>query len=111
MTALNEKGCKFSLDDFGSGLSSFGYLRDLPVDYLKIDGVFIRDIDTNRIDRVMVQSINTIGQEMGLKTIAEFVENESIFNELIDIGVDFAQGYHIARPAPIEDWQKRSDDF
>lgn len=106
MTALNEKGCKFSLDDFGSGLSSFGYLRDLPVDYLKIDGVFIRDIDTNRIDRVMVQSINTIGQEMGLKTIAEFVENESILNELIEIGVDFAQGYHIARPAPIEDWQK-----
>jgi Amt family ammonium transporter len=99
---LKSIGCRFALDDFGSGLSSFGYLKNLPVDYLKIDGAFIRDIDTNSMDQVMVQSINTIGHQMKLQTIAEFVESDAILQILRDIGVDFVQGYHIDRPRPLE---------
>lgn len=99
---LKAIGCRFALDDFGSGLSSFGYLKNLPVDFLKIDGTFIKDIDNNPMDAVMVQSINTIGHQMGLQTIAEFVESESILKTLRDIGVDFVQGYHIDKPRPLE---------
>ncbi len=95
---VKEKGCRFALDDFGSGVSSFGYLKNLPVDFLKIDGAFVRDIKTDRIDRAMVKSINEIGQIMGKKTIAEFVENDAVFQELKKIGVDYAQGYGIAKP-------------
>ncbi len=95
-------GCRFALDDFGSGLSSFGYLKSLPVDYLKIDGTFIKDIDRNKMDAVMVQSINTIGHQMGLKTIAEFVESDAILAVLRDLGIDYVQGYHIDRPRPLE---------
>ena len=95
---IREKGCRFALDDFGSGVSSFGYLKNLPVDFLKIDGAFVRDIKTDRIDRAMVKSINEIGQIMGKKTIAEFVENDAILQELKKIGVDYAQGYGIAKP-------------
>jgi len=95
---IREKGCHFALDDFGSGVSSFGYLKNLPVDYLKIDGAFVRDIKTDRIDRAMVKSINEIGQIMDKKTIAEFVENDAILQELKKIGVDYAQGYGIAKP-------------
>ena len=89
------------LGDFGSGLSSFGYLKNLPVDYLKIDGLFIRDIADNNINFAMVKSINEIGQVMGKKTVAEFVENDAILDKLHDIGVDFAQGYGIGKPVPI----------
>jgi Amt family ammonium transporter len=99
---LKSIGCKFALDDFGSGLSSFGYLKNLKVDYLKIDGSFIKDIDKDTTDKAMVQSINSIGHVMGLKTIAEFVETEEILNTLNEIGVDYAQGYHIDRPRPLE---------
>ncbi len=99
---LKAFGCRFALDDFGSGLSSFGYLKNLPVDYLKIDGAFIKDIDNDSMDAVMVQSINTIGHEMGLKTIAEFVKSEGILRVLEEIGVDYVQGYHIDRPRPLE---------
>jgi diguanylate cyclase (GGDEF)-like protein/PAS domain S-box-containing protein len=98
ITALRERGCLFSLDDFGSGLSSFGYLKNLPVDYLKIDGLFVKDILEDKVDLAMVKSINEVGHVMGKKTIAEFVENEAIFNLLNVLGVDYAQGYGIGKP-------------
>lgn len=100
---LKQKGCQFALDDFGAGLSSFGYLKNLPVDYLKIDGSFIKNIHLNSIDSVMVQSIITIGHEMGLKTIAEFVENQDILDHLKQLNVDYVQGYHIGHPRPLEE--------
>ncbi|WP_168220515.1 EAL domain-containing protein [Azospirillum thermophilum] len=98
--ALKGRGCRFSLDDFGSGLSSFAYLKNLPVDYLKIDGSFVRHIVEDRLDRAFVQSINDIGHLMGIETIAEYVETPAIEAVLRDLGVDFAQGYAVARPAP-----------
>jgi Amt family ammonium transporter len=95
-------GCRFSLDDFGSGLSSFGYLKNLKVDFLKIDGSFIRDIAKDSTDEAMVKSINSIGQVMGLKTIAEFVETQEIMEKLSTIGINYAQGHYIDRPRPLE---------
>ena len=100
---LSEFGCQFALDDFGSGLSSFAYLKNLPVCTLKIDGMFVKDILDDPIDEAMVKSINDIGHVMGMKTIAEFVENDAIRQRLQDMGVDFAQGYGIGKPAPIDD--------
>jgi EAL domain-containing protein (putative c-di-GMP-specific phosphodiesterase class I) len=94
-------GCRFSLDDFGTGLSSFGYLKHFPVDYLKIDGSFVRNILTDPIDREMVRSINEIGHLTGKKTIAEFAENEEIISMLRGLGLDYAQGYGIATPSPV----------
>ncbi len=93
-------GCRFSLDDFGSGVSSFAYLKNLAVDNLKIDGSFVKDIVDDPIDYAMVQSINQIGHVMGLRTTAEFVENDAILSRLREIGVDYAQGYGIHRPEP-----------
>lgn len=101
MHSLRDQGCKFALDDFGSGLSSFAYLKSLPVDYLKIDGFFVRDIATDQISYAMVKSIHDIGRLMGMQTIAESVENDAILEKLKDIGVDFAQGFGISRPRPI----------
>ena len=95
---LKDKGFSFSLDDFGSGMSSFAYLKNLPVDYLKIDGMFVKDIINDPIDLAMVQSINDIGHAMGLKTIAEYIESQSILDKITEIGVDYAQGYHIHKP-------------
>ncbi|MDX1512460.1 MAG: EAL domain-containing protein [Gammaproteobacteria bacterium] len=106
--ALRGFGCRFALDDFGSGLSSFAYLKTLPVDFLKIDGVFIRDIARDPISRSMVQSINDIGKVMGKKTIAEFVESEAIFHVLRDLGVDYAQGYWIGTPRPLAELETGS---
>lgn len=103
MERLKAVGCSFALDDFGSGLSSFGYLKTLPVDYLKIDGSFVRDIAHDPIARAMVASINSIGHEMGLQTVAEFVESEAILECLQSIGVDYVQGYHLGRPGPLSD--------
>jgi EAL domain-containing protein (putative c-di-GMP-specific phosphodiesterase class I) len=103
MDALNERGCEFALDDFGSGLSSFTYLKSLPVDYLKIDGAFVREIVNDPIDYSMVKSINDIGHVMKKKTIAEFVEDDATLDLLKEIGVDYAQGYGIALPIPLEE--------
>jgi diguanylate cyclase (GGDEF)-like protein/PAS domain S-box-containing protein len=100
---LKEHGCLFSLDDFGSGLSSFAYLKNLPVDYLKIDGLFVKDIIDDKVDLAMVKSINEVGHVMGKKTIAEFVENEQIFLLLSELGVDYAQGYGIGKPVPLDE--------
>lgn len=100
---VREYGCGFSLDDFGSGLSSFGYLKNLDVDTLKIDGMFVRDILEDPIDAAMVDAINNIGHVMGMSTVAEFVENEQIAVKLFEMGVDFVQGYGIGRPIPIDD--------
>jgi EAL domain-containing protein (putative c-di-GMP-specific phosphodiesterase class I) len=97
---LKELGCSFSLDDFGSGLSSFGYLKNLRVDYLKIDGMFVRNIATNTTDRAMVEAINHVGHVMKLHTIAEFAETAEIVQILRDMGVDYAQGYGVAKPEP-----------
>ncbi len=96
-------GCQFALDDFGSGLSSFGYLKNLPVNYLKIDGMFVKDVADDPIDYAMVKSINEIGHVMGMKTIAEFVENDEIKNILKEIGVDYVQGYGIGKPEPFKE--------
>lgn len=97
---LRALGCRFSLDDFGSGMSSFAYLKHLPVDYLKIDGAFVRDIVDDPIDRAMVEAINKVAHLMKIKTIAEYVENPETLAILEQIGVDFAQGFGIARPQP-----------
>ena len=103
ISELGKLGCRFALDDFGSGLSSFGYLKNLPVDYLKIDGMFVKDMVTDPIDHAMVKSINDIGHVMGMKTIAEFVENDAIIDLLAEIGVDYLQGYGIEKPLPVSE--------
>ncbi|WP_026006150.1 sensor domain-containing protein [Moritella dasanensis] len=100
---LRDFGCQFALDDFGSGLSSFAYLKNLPVCTLKIDGMFVKDILDDPIDEAMVKSINDIGHVMGMKTIAEFVESDAIRQRLQEMGVDYAQGYGIGKPAPINE--------
>ncbi|MGB5301020.1 MAG: EAL domain-containing protein, partial [Thiogranum sp.] len=105
ITTLKQMGCTFALDDFGSGMSSFAYLKNLPVDFLKIEGMFVRDIADDPIDYTMVKSINELAHVMGKQTIAEFVENRRILEKLQSIGVDFAQGYGIARPRPLRDRQ------
>ena len=99
MEHLRSRGCKFSLDDFGTGFSSFAYLKYLPVDYVKIDGTFVRDILVDPVDQAMVRSINQISHSLGKKTVAEFVESEEILNQIKLIGIDYAQGYHLGKPS------------
>lgn len=101
INTLKTRGCRFALDDFGSGFASFAYLKNLPVDFVKIDGSFVREITRDSVDLAMVRSINEIGHVMGKKTIAEFVEDSSILEMLRSLGVDYAQGYEIGRPEPI----------
>ena len=95
---LKQLGCSFALDDFGSGMSSLAYLKTLPVDYLKIDGSFVRNITKDRIDRAMVESCSRLARVMDLKTIAEFVEDEATMEDLRSLGVDYAQGFAVAKP-------------
>jgi EAL domain-containing protein (putative c-di-GMP-specific phosphodiesterase class I) len=103
MNRMKIIGCRFSLDDFGTGLSSYSYLRNLPVDFVKIDGVFVKDLASSPGDYAVVRSINEIGHYMGKKTIAEFVEDDEILAQLREIGVDFAQGYGIEKPLLLSD--------
>ena len=99
---LKQLGCRFALDDFGSGMSSFGYLKNLAIDYIKIDGGFVHNLANDAIDHAMVESINNIGHVMGIRTIAEFVETEAVADALRGMGVDHAQGYWIGRPEPMQ---------
>lgn len=105
MTEMKKRDCKFSLDDFGSGLSSFAYLKGMPVDYLKIDGHFIKNITHDQVDKAFVESISQIAQVMNIQTIAEFVENDDILDVLRTVGVDYAQGYGVSKPQPLDSIQ------
>ena len=96
--SLNQFGCKFALDDFGSGMSSYGYLRNIPVDFIKVDGSFIKQILDNDYDQTIVKSICEISLQLGIKTIAEFVENEQVLDKIKEMGFDYGQGYHIDKP-------------
>ena len=98
---MKEMGCSFALDDFGNGLSSLGYLKHFAIDYLKIDGCFIRDVKKDSTDRIMVTSINQIARSLGLITIAEYVEDQETVDVLQEIGIDMLQGYFIGRPEPL----------
>jgi len=100
---LRVLGFRFALDDFGSGLSSFGYLKHLKVDSLKIDGLFIRDLHRDPVDLALVRAMNEVGHAMGITTVAEFVESEEVLHLLRAIGVDYGQGYALARPVPLSD--------
>ena len=101
MSRMKVLGCRFSLDDFGSGFSSFGYLKALPVDYLKIDGIFVRDIASNAVNRAMVKAINEIGHVMGIQTVAEYVEDAATLAVVRELGVDYAQGYAVGMLRPL----------
>ncbi len=104
MNTLSEIGCRFTIDDFGSGLSSFAYLRKLPIDFLKIDGLLVKDILDDPMDFTLVKSINEMSKSMGKRTIAEFIESPRLLNAVRDIGIDFAQGFHIGEPELIENY-------
>jgi diguanylate cyclase (GGDEF)-like protein len=98
LARLRALGCRTALDDFGSGMSSFAYLKELPVDIVKIDGRFVKHIATSAVDKAMVRAMNDIAHALGKETIAEFVEDEAAFQILIELGVDYGQGYHLGRP-------------
>ena len=101
MSELKQRGCKFALDDFGTGVSSFVYLKSLPVDFLKIDGQFISHITQDAVSRSMVEAIGKVGRALGIATVAECVESEAVLQALKIIGVDYAQGFHLAKPLPL----------
>ena len=101
--SLRDLGCSFALDDFGTGMSSLNYLKILPVDYLKIDGSFITELNKDQVSKAMVEGINYLAGAIGLKTVAEFVENQAIFDTVRDLQVDYAQGYHLGRPGELTD--------
>lgn len=106
ISTLKELGCCFSMDDFGSGLSSFGYLKDIPLDYLKIDGRLVKDMVTDPVDHAMVEAIHNIGHVMGLMTVAEWVENAKTMQKITEMGVDYAQGFWLAEPYLIDKMEK-----
>jgi EAL domain-containing protein (putative c-di-GMP-specific phosphodiesterase class I) len=99
---LNSLGCHFSIDDFGTGFSTFNYLKQLPAQHVKIDGSFVRDMINDPIDLALVKAINDISRSLDKRSVAEYVESEEIFFALKEIGVDYGQGYFIARPVPVE---------
>ncbi len=99
---IKSLGCKFALDDFGVGFASFSYIKNLPVDFIKIDGSFIRRIDKNHEDKIFVKAISDVSHALGKQTIAEFVENDHILNLLKEYNIDYAQGYHIGKPGPLK---------
>lgn len=103
ISRLKAEGIVFALDDFGNGFSSFAYLKTLPVDFLKIDGSFVKDMTEDPIDYALVEAVNNIGHTMGLKTIAEYVKDEATLNELSRLGVDYVQGFELYKPAPLEE--------
>jgi len=100
---LKELGCTFALDDFGTGISSFEYLHDLPVDYLKIDGKFVRNIDNNDVNHSIISAITNIGHELGLKIIAEYVEDDAVMEKLKACNIDYIQGFVIGKPFPLQE--------
>jgi len=110
MKSLRKMGCQFALDDFGSGLSSFGYLKKLPVDFVKIDGSFIRELMHDSTDRIFVKSIIDIAHELNMKTVAEFVENDEILQIVRELGADYVQGFAIAKPFVFAPQFPRNDD-
>jgi diguanylate cyclase (GGDEF)-like protein/PAS domain S-box-containing protein len=103
MHGLRELGCRFALDDFGAGMSSFTYLKRLPVDYVKIDGAFVKDMSKDAVDFAMVEAIHNIAHRMGLRTVAEFVQNDVTIEMLRGLGVDYVQGYGVEKPRPLDD--------
>jgi len=105
MRTFNRLGCSFALDDFGSGFSSYNYLKSLPVSQVKIDGMFIKDMLNDTVDTAMVASINDVAKAMGMQTVGEFVENEGTMAQLGKMGVDFAQGFGVAKPTPLKEFQ------
>ena len=100
MESIRALGCSFALDDFGVGFSSFYYIRQLPIDYVKIDGSFIQNLADNPDDQILVKALCDVAKGFGKKTTAEFVENAATLTLLEKMQVDYAQGYHIGRPAP-----------
>ena len=110
MTSIRSLGCHFALDDFGSGMSSLGYLKTLPVDLLKIDGAFVKRLHQNPVDQAMVRAIHDVARLMNIKTVAEFVENAAIFGVLREIGIDRAQGYFLGKPTPARELFGIDDD-
>jgi diguanylate cyclase (GGDEF)-like protein/PAS domain S-box-containing protein len=100
---LNELGCEFAVDDFGTGFSTFGFLKQFPADTIKVDGSFISHLDRDPIDQVLVRSISEVARQLGKETVAEFVSSESLLNIVKDLGIDYAQGYFIGHPQPVED--------
>ncbi len=103
---LNKLGCHFSIDDFGTGFSTFSYLKQLPAQHVKIDGSFVRDMLNDPIDLALVKAINDISRSLDKRSVAEYVETEEIFNALKEIGVDYGQGYYIAKPMPVQELEK-----
>jgi len=101
--SLRATGASVSLDDFGTGLATYDYLKSFPFDYLKIDGSFIRSLPESPVDQAVVQSITRVASTMGLQTIAEFVENDAIIHLLREYGVDYMQGYGVGKPVPLEE--------
>ncbi len=106
--SLNRVGCRFALDDFGSGFASFYYLKHLPISYLKIDGEFVKDLPRSPTDQLVIKALVSVAEGLGIKTVAEFVEDQETLELLREFGVSYAQGYHIGRPAPLPDIEQPS---